>query len=98
MPRLSSTRGSIEVTPVAAALGAEISGVDLAATLSDDVVTDIRRAWLEHAVVFFRDQPLGSDDFLALARRLGESVEYPFVKGVEGTRRSSRSRSSRTRR
>ncbi len=84
MPRLSSTRGSIEVTPVAAALGAEISGVDLAADLSDDVVTDIRRAWLEHAVVFFRDQPLGSDDFLALARRLGEPVEYPFVKGVEG--------------
>jgi taurine dioxygenase len=83
MAKLSST-GSIDVRPIATALGAEISGVDLAAALSDDVVADIRRAWLEHSVVFFRDQPLGPDEFLAFARCLGEPVEYPFVKGIDG--------------
>ena len=69
--------------PIAGALGAEISGVDLAGELSDDVVAEIRRAWLEHLVVFFRDQVLGPDEFLAFAHRIGKPVEYPFVKGFD---------------
>ena len=75
---------SIEVHPIADALGAEISGVDLAGDLPDDTVAEIRRAWLDHSVVFFRDQALGPEEFLAFARRLGEPVEYPFVKGIDG--------------
>jgi taurine dioxygenase len=66
-----------------AVLGAEISGVDLA-DLSDAQVSDIRHAWLDHVVVFFREQSLGPDEFLAFARRLGQPVEYPFVKGIDG--------------
>ena len=75
---------SIAVTPLTDAIGAEISGVDLAAALSDETVAEIRRAWLEHLVVFFRDQVLGSEALLAFARRIGEPVEYPFVKGIDG--------------
>ena len=72
----------ITVTPVAGSLGAEIGGVDLAVDLSDEVVDEIRRAWLEHLVVFLRDhEHLDSDGFLAFARRIGEPVEYPFVPG-----------------
>jgi len=74
---------SITVAPIAGALGAEIAGVDLAAPLVDEVVAEIRRAWLEHLVVFFRDQFLEPEEFLAFARRIGEPVEYPFVKGIE---------------
>jgi taurine dioxygenase len=74
----------IQVAPIAGALGAEISGVDLATDLTDDVVAEIRAAWLRHLVVFFRDQPLGCEAFLELARRFGEPVEYPFVKGLDG--------------
>ena len=76
--------GSIKVLPTAGALGAEITGVDLATDLIDDTVTEIRRAWHEHLVVFFRDQFLGPEEFLAFARRLGEPVEYPFVRGIDG--------------
>src|SRR5205085_819773 len=47
-------------------------------------VAQIRRAWLDHLVVFFRDQTLDADAFLSFARRIGEPVEYPFVKGIEG--------------
>jgi alpha-ketoglutarate-dependent taurine dioxygenase len=75
---------TIAVSPIAGALGAEISGVDLAMDLADETVAEIRRAWLEHLVVFFRDQLLGPDEFLAFARRLGEPVEYPFVQGIDG--------------
>ena len=50
----------------------------------DETVAEIRRAWLEHLVVFFRDQALDPAAFLAFARRIGEPVEYPFVKGIDG--------------
>jgi taurine dioxygenase len=73
---------TITVTPVAGALGAEIGGVDLACDLGDAMVGEIRRAWLEHLVVFFRDQDLTPAEFLAFARRVGEPIEYPFVKGM----------------
>src|SRR5262245_61708192 len=75
---------TITVTPIAGALGAEIGGVDLAGDLADETVAEIRRAWLDHLVVFFRDQELTPDRFLAFARRIGEPVEYPFVKGIDG--------------
>jgi taurine dioxygenase len=74
---------TITVTPIAGALGAEIGGVDLARDLSDATVSEIRQAWLEHLVVFFRDQELTPAEFLAFARRIGEPVEYPFVKGMD---------------
>jgi taurine dioxygenase len=81
-----TARGSTTlcVEAIGGALGAEISGVDLAAELDDETVAAIRRAWLEHLVVFFRDQDLSLEQFLAFARRIGEPVEYPFVKGIDG--------------
>jgi taurine dioxygenase len=72
----------MEIHPVAGALGAEISGVDLA-RLDDATVVAIRHAWLEHLVVFFRDQDLTPAQFLGFAQRVGEPIEYPFVKGLD---------------
>jgi len=74
----------IDIRPVAGALGAEIHGVDLSAALDDATIATLRRAFLEHLVVFFRDQPLPPDRFMALAERFGTPVEYPFVTGIEG--------------
>jgi taurine dioxygenase len=79
---MATTVSRIEVRPVAGALGAEISGVDLARDLTDETVATIRRAWLEHLVVFFRDQTLSPAGFLDFATRFGEPIEYPFVKGL----------------
>ncbi len=73
----------IGVHPVAGALGAEISGVDLSKELDGATVAALRRAWLEHLVIFFRDQDLPPARLLAVARRFGEPVEYPFVKGLD---------------
>jgi taurine dioxygenase len=73
----------MKVKRIAGALGAEMSGVDLRA-LTDGEVAEIRAAWLEHLVLFFRDQPLSPSDFLAFARRIGKPIEYPFVKGIPG--------------
>lgn len=75
---------TITVEPIAGALGAEIGRVDLSRDLPDQTVAEIRRALLEHLVVFFRDQDITPDQQLAFGRRFGQVVEYPFVKGLEG--------------
>lgn len=74
----------IEVQPISGALGAEISGVDLSDNLDDAVIAEIRQAWLEYLVVFFRDQTLTPAGQVTLANRFGQPVEYPFVQGLKG--------------
>jgi taurine dioxygenase len=74
----------ITVTPVAGALGAEVGGVDLARPLLPQDVRLIRQAWLDHLVLFFRDQQLTPASFLALAEAFGTPVEYPMVPGIAG--------------
>ncbi len=74
---------SLTVTPISGSVGAEIAGVDLA-HLDDGTVDAIRKAWLDHGVVFFRDQDLTSEQFLAFARSIGEPARYPFVPGIDG--------------
>lgn len=75
---------TIEVKRIAGALGAEVRGIDLTQPLSGEQVAALRRAWLDHQVIFFRDQDLSPQQFLAFAERFGRSVEYPLVKGIPG--------------
>jgi taurine dioxygenase len=75
---------TFDIKPIAGALGAEIAGVDLASELDAGTVAAIRRAFLDHLVIFFRDQDLPPERFLAFARRLGAPVDYPLVKGIDG--------------
>ena len=77
------THKTIETRPMAPALGAEIGGVDLSQPLGDDVIAEIRQAWLEYRVVFFRDQDITPEQHLAFARRFGDLVTYPMVKGLD---------------
>jgi taurine dioxygenase len=79
---MTVTASRLEIRPLSSALGAEIFGVDLAASLDDETVRALRRALLEHIVIFFRDQELLPHQLLALAQRFGEVVEYPLIKGL----------------
>ena len=65
MPEIEAM--SVTVTPLTPAVGAEISGVDLAA-LSDADFAAIERAWHRHAVLLFHGQKLTDDDLLVTAR------------------------------
>jgi taurine dioxygenase len=71
----------VEIRRLAGALGAEILGVDLSRSIP---AQEIRRAFLEHQVVFFRDQKLDPAQLMAFARTMGKPIEYPFVKGIPG--------------
>jgi taurine dioxygenase len=72
----------IEVRPLSDALGAEIFGVDVSKPLAEPVVTEIRQAFLEHLVVFFRDQQLTPQQQLEIASLFGEPMVYPQLKGL----------------
>jgi taurine dioxygenase len=69
----------IEVEPLTATIGAEISGVDLADDLDDAVIAELRAALLEWKVLFFRDQPIAPDQHRAFAARWGELERHPFL-------------------
>ena len=72
----------INVSPIAGALGAEIHGVHIATPLEPAVVAEIRQAFLEHLVIFFRGQKLAPPALVAFAQRFGEPMEYPQLKGL----------------
>ena len=74
----------MKIKQVAGALGAEISGVDLSQGVSAQLAADIRKVFLDHQVIFLRNQSLTPAQFLAFAKSMGEPVEYPFVKGLDG--------------
>lgn len=76
----------IAVKPVAGRIGAEISGVKLSGELADNTVKFIRKALLEHKVIFFRDQNhLDDQGQEAFAQLLGNPVVHPTVPAKDGT-------------
>src|SRR5271170_7646114 len=66
---------SIEIVPTAAALGAEIRGVNLARPIDDATFAVIERAYNEHGVIFFRGQQITPPQQVAFTRRFGE-IEF----------------------
>ncbi|KAJ9659629.1 hypothetical protein H2198_003043 [Neophaeococcomyces mojaviensis] len=82
--RSYATPSGLTINPISGALGAEIHGVDLSNPLSPDIKTTIRRALLDHQVIFFRDQNLQPTAYLTFTSHFGKPIEYPFVKGIPG--------------
>jgi len=70
----------VQVRRVGGACGATVEGVDLAADLDDEVIAEIRRAVLDHQVVFFPGQDLSADRQVAFSRRFGPSSPVPFIE------------------
>ncbi|MEM7428472.1 MAG: TauD/TfdA family dioxygenase [Pseudomonadota bacterium] len=77
---------SFRLEPVTPAIGAYVHGVDLASDLSDEDIGRLRQAWMEHVVLFFRDQPLDCGRLQALARRFGAPHIHPQgdIEGYPG--------------
>lgn len=71
------TYDRIRVTPISGAIGAEIEGVDLARDIDGDTFAEIRRAWLDHLVIFFRGQSLDDDALMAFGRRFAPLFRHP---------------------
>lgn len=75
----------IEALPLAAAMGAEIRGVDLRA-VGDAAFAEIEDALFRHKMIYFRDQPIGHAEHHAFSRRFGPFAEDAYTDGVPGFR------------
>lgn len=73
----------MDVVATSPYVGAEIQGVDLR-QLTDAEFADIRQAFADHGVIFFRDQDLAPQEHLAFAERWGEINVNRFFTPVEG--------------
>ena len=73
----------IQVEPLTGSIGAEVSGVDLR-DVDDDTLAEINQAWLDHKVLFFRDQDLGVEEHKAFAQRFGPLYVHPYVIPMDG--------------
>jgi len=71
---------TIEVQPIAGAMGAEVSGIDLSKPLGNTSSDDIQQALCDHKAIFLRDQKLTPEDHLRVAGIFGEFYRVPFVK------------------
>ena len=81
MPRVDYA--TFDLHPLTMALGAEIHGVDLGREVAEDQFDEIRRAFAEFSVIFFRDQHLTPDQHIAFASRWSEINVNRFFKAID---------------
>ncbi len=74
---------TIEVRPISGTIGAEVHGVDISQNLDDRTIADIRKALLDHCVIFFRDQTIDVAQHKAFTRRFGDIFIHPNYRGMQ---------------
>ena len=70
---------AIEIKPLTVTIGAEIHGVDLREPLDSAETSQIRKALLDHLVVFFRDQDITPAQHVAFGQQFVELCFPPFM-------------------
>jgi taurine dioxygenase len=74
----------MKIEQLTCAIGAELIDVNLSEAIhNDDLFGTIREAWIEHKVLFARDQNLSDAEHAAFARRFGELEDHPLAKSIE---------------
>ncbi len=73
---------AIEIRPLSGSLGAEIRGLDLALPLDAETFGRIERAFLDHHVLFFRDQEITPSQLVDFAARFGPIGRYPLAEPI----------------
>ena len=70
----------MKIEQLTCAIGAELTGVNLAdAAHDDDLFAEIKAALLKHRVLFLRNQDIARADHVAFARRFGELEDHPVA-------------------
>ena len=70
---------TLDIRPLTGKGGAEILGIDLSASHPDSTYAEIRQTLCEYGVIFFRDQNLSNDQYVAFGEKFGELVASKFI-------------------
>src|SRR6202161_72223 len=81
----AATYRHIEARPLAAAMGAEICGVDVTA-MTDEQFQELRQALFRHKMIYLRQQKLTHGEQEAFSLRFGPFAEDAYTQGVPGHR------------
>jgi alpha-ketoglutarate-dependent taurine dioxygenase len=73
----------IKALPLAAAMGAEIAGVDLR-NVTDAQFAEVRHALFRHKMIYFRNQAIGHAEHHDFSRRFGPFAEDAYTDGMPG--------------
>jgi taurine dioxygenase len=63
---------ALQLRPLSKHIGCEVKGIDLREPVAQAAASTIYRAWLDHAVVLFRDQDLSQEDLIRITGIFGE--------------------------
>jgi len=74
---------TIEASPLSPALGAEISGIDIARGIGDEQFDELRQAFVDYSVIFLRDQDISPDQHIAFAERWGKINVNRFFRATD---------------
>ena len=83
MATLMKEQSAAAANRLTGALGAEITGIDLGATLSDEQKRFIRQSLADHLVVYFRGTPMSPENHVELSRFLGPDEPIPHLVSRE---------------
>jgi taurine dioxygenase len=67
----AESRQGLKVRPLGLALGAEVTGLDLARPLDDETFGAVHAAWMRHLVLVFPGQAIDDAQQIAFSRRFG---------------------------
>lgn len=73
---------TLSFAPITGNIGAEVSGIDLAAPQSDETIKELDRAVANYGVLIFRDQSLTPEQHRAFGARFGDLHIHPYERNL----------------
>ena len=73
---------ALSIQPTSATCGARVTGVNLGEALSEDLVAELRAAWVKHHVLIFPDQHLNDKDLVRFTEHFGDIGDDPFFEPI----------------
>ncbi|MDP4876262.1 MAG: TauD/TfdA family dioxygenase [Pseudomonadales bacterium] len=73
---------TLQITPISGALGAEVTGIDLAAPINEALQAELDAAFYAHLVLSFPGQQLNARQLLELTQSQGGVGETPYLTGL----------------
>lgn len=74
----------LDIRPLTPTIGAEIHGIELAELCDDGTWAELDKAFMEHKVLFFRDQHITTEQHVEFCRQFGELEVHPFLPSKPG--------------